>query len=99
GGILCSDCTPSRDSSMAPIAPDVLAMLNAWQRSQQPRAALRTHHTPRQLDSISRLLGGFLSYHLDTPLVSRSIALDILARKPGGDHREEKTLEPLPFTP
>ncbi|HEY8240358.1 MAG TPA: DNA repair protein RecO C-terminal domain-containing protein, partial [Kiritimatiellia bacterium] len=81
GGILCPDCAHTDARETLPIAPDVLATIAAWQRSPAPRAARATRSTPAQLDAVHNLLGLFMSYHLDVPLRSRAIALDLLRRK------------------
>lgn len=84
GGLLCGSCgAAARDAS--PIAPDVLAALGGWQKSDHPRGARRTQCSGRQLDEIDALLGSFLTYHLDMALPSRRICFDLLARKPGAD--------------
>jgi DNA repair protein RecO (recombination protein O) len=83
GGILCPDCAREDKKDALPLGPDVLAMLTGWQRAQNPRAARSTRGTPRQMDVIQNLLGLFLSYHLEIPLRSREIALDLLGRKIG----------------
>jgi len=81
GGILCSACGPGAGDAPAPTAPDILAMLTGWQRSQSPQAATSTQCTPWQLEEIEKLLGLFLSYHLDTALPARSIALEVMNLK------------------
>ncbi len=82
GGVRCASCAETNPQQTVPIAPDVLATLSAWQRSQSAQAALSTHCTPRQQQEIEHLLGLFLRYHLELPLASRPIALDILSRQP-----------------
>ncbi len=78
GGLLCPACARDSHGSSPPIAPDILGMLRGWQRAPSLQAARAIRHTPRQTQQAAGLLGVFLSYHLDTPLDSRSIALDIL---------------------
>lgn len=82
GGIVCTDCRRSRDDEQAPIAPDVLAVLAAWQQGRTSRTARTTQCSGLQLDALQNLLGLFLGYHLDVPLTGRAIALDLLARRP-----------------
>ena len=81
GGILCSACAGTGTEGSLPIAPDILAILTGWQRARSSQAALSTQCTTWQLGEIEKLLGLFLSYHLDTALPSRGIALDMLKRK------------------
>lgn len=82
GGIVCPRCRRERDGEQVPIAPDVLALLAAWQQGRSSRSARTTQCTGLQLDALQNLLGLFLGYHLDVPLTGRSIALDLLARRP-----------------
>ncbi len=79
GGILCSNCAAAHAEGAVPITPDILAMLSAWQRAHTPQYAFSTQCTPWQLGEIQKLLGLFLTYHLDTPLISRRLALETLA--------------------
>jgi len=81
GGILCAACGRAARDNALPITPDVVAMMTAWQRARSSQAAISTHCTTRQLNEVEKLLGQFLLYHLDTPLISRPIALDVLARR------------------
>ncbi len=85
GGILCHACSRTASESLLPIAADTVAIMTAWQRAQNAQAALSTRCTARQLSDIENLLGLFLVYHLDVPLNSRPIALDIMARKVGAN--------------
>jgi DNA repair protein RecO (recombination protein O) len=80
GGILCSRCSEREHSDSVPISPAVLAMLAAWQRARDPRAAFSTQCTAGQLKETERLLELFLTYHLDTSLASRRIALEVMRR-------------------
>lgn len=81
GGILCPACVEANPAGSLPIAPDILAILTGWQRARSSQAALSTQCTSWQLGEIEKLLGLFLSYHLDMALPSRGIALDVLKRK------------------
>ncbi|MBN1269814.1 MAG: DNA repair protein RecO [Kiritimatiellae bacterium] len=78
GGILCAACAGRSREKGTRIAPDVLATLNDWQAMRQPLAARRTASSPAQLRAMETLLGQFLVYHLDTPLASRGIAMNLL---------------------
>jgi DNA repair protein RecO (recombination protein O) len=81
GGIFCCACAETGAEGSLPIAPDILALLTGWQRARSPQAALSTQCTTWQLGEIEKLLGLFLAYHLDTSLLSRGIALDVMKRK------------------
>ena len=79
GGILCARCS-SRAQKGARLSPELLGLLLGWQKSSQPQIAQRTLVSPIQLQEIEHILGLFIGYHLDIPLTSRTIALDIVRR-------------------
>lgn len=83
GGIVCPECRAREGSEQVPIAPDVMALLGAWQQARSARSARTTQCSVRQLDALENLLGLFLAYHLDVSLTGRRVALDLLARRPG----------------
>ncbi len=78
GGVLCASCARQDPQPAHPLPPDVLAMLRNWQRAADPMAARRIHCDIRQTTVIERILGEFLRYHLDLPLISRELALQRL---------------------
>jgi len=78
GGMCCTKCHPGETRTLTPVSADILAILQGWQRAENPRMARTTHCTNRQLTQIQLLLGGFMRYHLDTPLISRKTAFDIM---------------------
>jgi DNA repair protein RecO (recombination protein O) len=80
GGILCPSCAGQDKRDTLPISPDVLAALIGWQRAPTPRQTRSTRLTSRQIDAIQNILGLFAGYHLDLPLRSRGIAIDLLRR-------------------
>lgn len=82
GGIVCPTCRRRDGDDQVPLAPDVMALLLAWQGSASPRSARTTQCTAQQLEALQNMLGLFLGYHLDVPLVGRREALDLLARRP-----------------
>lgn len=94
GGLLCAVCARDTARDLAPIAPDVMALLADWQRCPGPAAARRTRSNVRQVDEVSALLGAFVAYHLDTPPTARRICLDLLARKPAGNGCPPASLPP-----
>jgi len=79
GGLLCGPCGERSREPATPIAPDVMAMLSAWQSANGPTAALNTRCTPQQVNGIRHALGLFLPYHLETPLASRDALLEALS--------------------
>jgi DNA repair protein RecO (recombination protein O) len=80
GGVLCATCAGTHPGRTEEIRPDVMGVLAAWQRSRSARAAESSRLLPAQQTAMNRLLGAFLEYHLELPLASRTIALEILAR-------------------
>ncbi len=81
GGILCPKCSAEEARGALPIAPDILAILIHWQRARTPQPASSTQCTTWQTGQIEKLLGLFLTYHLDTLLPSREIALSVINRR------------------
>jgi DNA repair protein RecO (recombination protein O) len=84
GGLVCGPCGAADTRDAVSIAPDVLATLGGWQRSEHPHGARRTVCSGRQSAEIESLLGAFLSHHLELGLPGRKVCFDLLARKPGG---------------
>lgn len=84
GGVVCAHCRRDGHIAGPDVPTDVRAALAAWQRARAPRAARTTRVTASQEQVIEDLLLRFLQYHLETPLRSRAIALDILRRKTPG---------------
>lgn len=78
GGLSCAACAARGGATGEPFAIEALAMLAGWQAAQSPRAARRTHCTPRQLSAMDTLLGRYLQTHLDLLPASRAIALSLL---------------------
>lgn len=84
GGVWCPACAAARAPDAVEIAPDSVAMLRYWQRSDGGRAARRSRGTPRQLAEIEAVLGRLLVYHLGVRGRMRVIALDLLRRPAAG---------------
>jgi len=78
GGILCPACARTDQRRSAPVAPDTLAILLAWQGARTCRTAITTRCSDRQMAQAQSLLGSFLQHHLDIPLKSRALALEVL---------------------
>jgi len=79
GGIVCRSCH-ARDAARAvPIAPDILALLRTWQRTDSPRAVRNTRCTSEQLVALGALLGVFLTLHIDVSGQSRRIAIEMMS--------------------
>jgi DNA repair protein RecO (recombination protein O) len=92
GGLLCPACDERGPDSSRPIRADVLAVLRAWRRAPDPRAADRIRCTERQIREVEELLGEFLRYHLDRDLPARDIALRILRLPSSGLPTEASVL-------
>ena len=78
GGLRCAACPRKPQAEEEQLAPDVLAPLLGWQKALTPQMAHRTRASHAQTIRIQSVLGSFLSYHLELPLKSRAIALDVL---------------------
>jgi DNA repair protein RecO (recombination protein O) len=72
GGILCDTCKSRPQRETVVVKPDVLAMLQAWQRTDSPHVAWRTKCTKRQSTEAARIVGAFLNFHLDVAAVCAS---------------------------
>lgn len=79
GGVLCGTCESRPERETVRVKPDVLAMLQAWQRADSPQTAWRTKCTSRQTTEAARVVGAFLNFHLDVAAIcaSRSAALSV----------------------
>jgi recombinational DNA repair protein (RecF pathway) len=76
GGIVCPSCAGSQSRAQSvPLSPDVLAILRQWQKADAPRVPLSTRCTAAQLHALRKVLGAFLEFHLNLPVVPRSAAL------------------------
>ena len=80
GGLICPHCSGSETSGRPRAAPDVVAMMSAWQQAAAPQGPARTRLRPSQWAAVETLLGEFLAYHLDVLPQGRAIALDVLRR-------------------
>jgi len=79
GGVLCDTCAPKRrDAAAITLAPDVLALLQRWQRS---RSFNRLRTLPVPAETRTRLcesMKHFLARHLDTAPECRAVALQMV---------------------
>jgi len=85
GGITCHQCAKSggilaraESAGYPSIAPDVLALLRAWQATISPGAVARTYCSPNQVLALSTFLGMLIEYHLDLQPAGRGVVLDIM---------------------
>jgi len=80
GGLVCRGCVQKAGRSPeAEMSAGVVAMLRHWQDESNPRAALTTRCTGVQYRELQENLGAFLQYHLDSPLRSRYVAMEIVS--------------------
>ncbi len=77
GGLLCQKCRSDTEGAILPVSHDTLAMMRSWQEAPTPLMAKRTTCTLQQRTVMDKLLGGFLSYHLESSR-SRDIAMEML---------------------
>lgn len=78
GGLACMACANRSTAPSDPVAPDVLAMLGAWQRAASPDDLASIRGAPAQQRAMSSLLGAFLRFHLNLRLASRDLAMEIM---------------------
>jgi DNA repair protein RecO (recombination protein O) len=79
GGVVCGRCAAGMPDPALPLPPDAWALLRAWQIACTPRQAMRLACTPEQKALVTRVLGRFLEYHLETSDVPRECALGLLS--------------------
>lgn len=77
GGMICDDCDQSGVGHRA--GADILAILNHWQRSHGWNVARAARCTEPQNNSIRKLLGDFLEFHLELRSSTRDITLNMLS--------------------
>jgi DNA repair protein RecO (recombination protein O) len=77
GGLLCPPCSTRTGEPIIPVSHDALAMLRLWQKAPTPFIAKRTACTEPQHQTIDRILGGFLAYHLESTR-ARVIVMEML---------------------
>ena len=80
GGLLCAACARHDRTEALPVPVDIQTILRRWQDAPTPAAARRIRCSASQTAALNRILGEFMTYHLDLALPSRSIAMDILLR-------------------
>jgi len=66
----------------SPAPPDSLAIMAQWLRARSARSAERTRCTPRQQQTVVRMVGDFFAFHLDMPPAPRHTVLALLSRDP-----------------
>lgn len=81
-GLVCGPCSADRQAgareTLAPLRPDILAILRRWQEQPQTQVMATTQCSSAQLLVLSRILGTFVGYHIEHLPESRKIALDLV---------------------
>ncbi len=75
GGVVCLSCARARKLPTLESPPDVLAILQAWQRSELPAGVAKTRLTGRQKTALNAIMGTFMIYQFDLPPELRHAAL------------------------
>ncbi len=79
GGAIQSDESSATEARHLCRLPDAaLRRLIAWQEAETVDSAMQQALTPAEVRPLEQVMGQFLEYHLETPLRSRELALDLL---------------------
>lgn len=76
GGMICDNCARPGEGHRS--GADILAILTHWQKSGGWKIARAARCSEHQIASIRRLLGEFLTFHLELNAHMRDTALDML---------------------
>ncbi len=80
GGLVCPRCASAGSHDV--MAPDVLAILRHWQRSEGWTLARTARCQPQQLSAMADALGLFIAYHLDVLPIGRAATLTTVFAPP-----------------
>jgi len=75
GGVVCGVCSREKKLPILECPPDVLAILRAWQHSEDPATAVKTKLGPQQLNQLNPILSTFMLYHFNLQPHHRTAAL------------------------
>jgi len=78
GGIIPPDYARSQRIAAAPLAPESVALLKAWQQTETPGEVLAAVYSPAHFAQIERVLEKFVTYQFDLPPHVRRTAAEIL---------------------
>lgn len=79
GGVIEADEPPEEAARhLCRVPAATLRYLAAWQDAGKVDEAMRHTPTEAELKPLAHVMGRFLEYHLETPLRSRQLALDLL---------------------
>jgi DNA repair protein RecO len=65
GGVICPTCSKTRKLPTLGSPPDVLAILRAWQKCENPTPVINTTLTGKQRTEINAILSTFMHYHFN----------------------------------
>ncbi len=75
GGVVCASCSKTRKLPVLECPPDVLAMLQTWQRADHPSGVVKTVLNERQAAALHAIMGTFTMYQFNLPPELRDAAL------------------------
>ncbi|HEY5652886.1 MAG TPA: DNA repair protein RecO [Pontiella sp.] len=65
GGTICQPCAKSRKLPTLPCPPDILSILQSWQKADQPAHAINTRLSGSQLTALNTISSAFMNYHFN----------------------------------
>jgi DNA repair protein RecO (recombination protein O) len=75
GGVVCASCSQEHTLPTLESPPDVLAILQAWQRTERPAGVVKTQLTDRQKTALNAIMSTFMRYQFNLPPELRKTAL------------------------
>ncbi len=78
GGVIQPDYARSQRIAAAPLAPESVALLKAWQQAETPEEVLTEKYHPAHMMQIERVLEKFVAWQFDLPPHVRKTAAEIL---------------------
>ncbi len=67
GGVVCSSCSRQKKLPILDCPPDVLAMLQAWQRANHPSGIVKTQLSGTQTTALNAIMTTFMMYQFNLP--------------------------------
>ncbi len=78
GGVIQPDYARAQRIAAAPLAPESVALLKAWQLAETPEEVLATSFNPVHMAQIERVMEKFMTYQFDLPPHVRRTAVETL---------------------
>jgi hypothetical protein len=78
GGVIDPGYAREHRIPAAPLAPEAVALLKAWQQAPTPERVVAAHSNPAYIAQIERVLEKFVSYQFDLPPHIRRTAVETL---------------------